>query len=559
MAGYAYSNTPQNTGQNRGLFSKTLRNISNWGMNYEDLVAKNAVAVGINQIPTAVGATNNMYDVFSRNAALSLFEKKSIAYLDKSLGEKMVILNQYARKDEIRDFITLIADESIMYDESTEFCSPITLSNDFGEQMQEGYAESFKKIYQRFGFNDGTVAWNYFRKLLINGYLAFEIIYDDKFRSIEVFQQIPAETLLPIIDPNTGDRIWIQYPENPEIRRTLLDCQIIYISYSSGNEFSETSYVENLIRPYNQLKLLEETRIMFNVTNAMTYKKFVVPVGGLSRNLAEEQISKLISDYKEEVTFNQELGTPQVNGSPDIPYAKEYWFPGGEGGEPTVELIQQEGHNLNENDMLVYFYNNLKRSSKIPFSRFDKTNGGGNIFGDTSEVSREELNFFNFISRLRTVFKEIIVKPWRLQLMLDYPEMRTDENFTTNINVEFNGVNMFHEWKKLNNLSKRAEVLGTLSSSIQDAEGQPYFHIEWLVREVLKLDEEEIKENEKWKKRKANGAATPGGGGDAGTGGDSGGISEPDFSGGTEPVADAAPEPAADTPEPAAAEPAADF
>lgn len=510
MASYNVNKDDGLDNRGRKFFNKLLRNMPSWGQNFDDMLIKNSVAIGLNQTPISNnGDARSMYDFFSSNASSNLFNKKSISYLDVTYPQKRQILREYSRKDEVRDFITMIADESVVYDENTKFLIPIGLSEEFSENIKKKYLENFDSIYNRFGFTEGINAWNYFKKLLVDGYLAFEIVYDDKQREIIGFKELDTCTLVPGVDPMSAERIWIQYPESPEYRTIMLDSQIIYISYSSGLEYSETSYVENLIRPYNQLKLLEQTRIMFNIVNAMSYKQFTIPVGGLSKQMAEEQIAKLIANYKDEITWDDQMGTVQINGSPHIPYSKEYWFPEGEGGTPKVEIVKQEGHNLNENDMLTWFFNALKRSSKIPFTRFDKNNGGGNVFSDQNDVSRDEVSFYNFVSRLRAIFKEILLKPWKIKMILDFPELKDDENFLNSINAEFNGVNLFHEWKKLTNLSKRAEILGSLSSSILDSEGRPYFHIEWLVREILKLDEETIEENDRWKKTTASGTATP--------------------------------------------------
>src|SRR6266403_1310290 len=519
MASYNVNKDDGLNNNGRKFFNKLLRNMPSWGQNFDDMLIKNSVAIGLNQIPmTNNGDARNMYDFLSSNASSNLFNKKSISYLDVSYPQKRQILREYSRKDEIRDFVTMISDESVVYDENTKFLIPIGLSEEFSENIKKKYLENFDSIYNRFGFSEGINAWNYFKKLLVDGYLAFEIVYDDKQREIIGFKELDTTTLVPGVDPMSAERIWIQYPESPEYRTILLDSQIIYISYSTGLEYSETSYVENLIRPYNQLKLLEQTRIMFNIVNAMSYKQFTIPVGGLSKQMAEEQIAKLIANYKDEITWDDQMGTVQINGSPHIPYSKEYWFPEGEGGTPKVEIVKQEGHNLNENDMLTWFFNALKRSSKIPFTRFDKNNGGGNVFSDQNDVSRDEVSFYNFVSRLRAIFKEILLKPWKIKMILDFPELKDDENFLNSINAEFNGVNLFHEWKKLTNLSKRSEILGSLSSSILDSEGKPYFHIEWLVREILKLDEETIEENDRWKKASASGTAIPPEGGGVGPG-----------------------------------------
>lgn len=524
MASYKDNNVGGLSNQNRGFFSKILRNISNWGMDTDEMVIRNTNAVPINQTPTPVGIVDNMYDIISRNAVAKILQTKAISYLDRAYPEKQRILREYARKDEIRDFITIVADEAIMYSEDDDFCFPVTLGEEFSEEIKKKYQENFKKIYNTYNFNNGTIAWNFFRTLLIDGFLAFEIIYDDRNKNVIGINQLDPSTLLPSIEPTTGDSIWVQYPESPEFRRILLDSQIVYISYSSGAEFAETSYVENLIRPYNQLKLLEQTRIMWNVMNAMVNRVFTMPVAGMSRQMAEEQLAKIIMDYKDEVSFNEEFGVVTINGSPHIQYNKDIWLTEGESGKPSVENLKFEGHDLNENDMLTWFYNALKRASKIPFSRFDKTNGGGNIFGDVTDMSRDELHFFHFIQRLRTVFKEIIIKPWKIKMLLDFPELEKDENFLSKINVQFNGSNLFHEWKKLNNLSKRVEVAGTLSDRLKGADDKPYFAVEWLVREIMKIDEDSLKENERWKKRGGAGSVEGGGGGG---GGDLGGGGAP--------------------------------
>ena len=105
--------------------------------------------------------------------------------------------------------------------------------------------------------------------------LAIEIIYDDKNKNIIGFNRLQADTLVPAYDKSIGN-LWIQYPEDPQLRRIFLDSQIVYISYSAQNDFSEVSYVEGLIRPYNQLKILEQTRIMFNIVNASIYQVFTI-------------------------------------------------------------------------------------------------------------------------------------------------------------------------------------------------------------------------------------------------------------------------------------------
>ena len=352
------------------------------------------------------------------------------------------------------------------------------------------------------------------KDFLIDGYIAMEIVWDDKKKNIVHFNRLRPETLVPAYEPSIG-HLWIQYPEDPQLRRIFLDSQLVFISYATQNDYSETSYVEGLIKPYNQLKILQQTKIMFNIINATVYQKFTIPVKGLSRQKAEEQIGQLIHDYSEEVEWDDSLGTLSINGSKHLPYNKQIWFPEGDAGTPNMELVSPQGHNLNEDDMLKWFYNILKRASKIPVQRFEGESGGGNVFTDAAEMTRDEAKFSNFIGRIRANFKELVVKPLKLQMLVEFPELKDDEVFLNQIDVDFISNQLFEEWKKLGNMNKKIEILGSYTG-IQKADGTPYFHIDYLIDNVLKLTAEEKEENKRYWAKDAAGAGTaPEGGGEA--------------------------------------------
>jgi hypothetical protein len=502
--------------ENRGLFSRILRTLSNYGMNYDDMIIRNQVGIGINEDPYAARG-NSMYDFFSQRAVASVLNRKSIPYLDKAYADKRRILREYSIKDEIRDFVSSVADESIVYNDERDFCSPRPLPNDYSQEIQDKYQEYFEKLYNKYGFSDNITAWSMMKDFLVDGFVAIEFIYDDKKKNIIGINRLRPETLVPAYEPNVG-HLWIQFPEDPQLRRIFLDSQIVFISYSTQNDYSETSYVEGLIKPYNQLKILEQTRIMYNVINATIYQKFTIPVKGLSRQRAEEQIGQLIQDYSEEVEWDDTLGTLSINGSKHLPYNKQIWFPDGDAGTPAMELVSPTGHDLNEESMLKWFHQALKRASKIPLTRFEGESGGGNLITDSSEMTRDEIKFHNFIMRLRTNFKELIVKPLKLQMLIEFPELKDDDVFINSVDVIFYTNQIFEEWKKINTMAKRAEAITTLTG-IMNGE-KPYFHIEWIMDHVFKLTPEEKAENQKyWAKDAAAGAAAAGEGGAPAEGG----------------------------------------
>jgi hypothetical protein len=105
------------------------------------------------------------------------------------------------------------------------------------------------------------------------------------------------------------------------------------------------------------------------------------------------------------------------------------------------------------------------------------------------------------------VYKEIILKPLKIQMLIDFPELREDDLFLNSLDLEFNSNDLFEEWKKISNLQKRVDVITSISG-LQDAEGKPYFHLEFLVDKYLKLSEDEKQENQAYKLKYEGGAAT---------------------------------------------------
>lgn len=526
-------NQQQGNTTNFGLFNRILRGLSTMfgGLEYNDMRIRNAYSIGVHEETTDVlyqPNSSNMYDLFTKKTIARFLDKKSIAYLDRTYLDKRKILRQYSIKDEIKDFITQVADECIIYDDNNRFCYLKDLPDSFDQTIKQKYQENFTKLLTTFNFHEGQIAWNYLKNLLIDGYIAYEIVYDDKQKNIIDLAPMDPITLIVATDPNTNTMIWIQHPDNPALRRVLLDSQVVYISYSNNNEYGETSYVENLIRPYNQLKMIEQARLLYNINQASIYKKFVIPVGGLTRTQAEQQVYELMSEYHDDVQWDERMGTVSINGQTNIPFSKDFWFPEGGAGTPNVEILQPTQVDLNEDIVLQWFAKILKRASKLPFQRFDEDNGGGSYaYDSTSAITRDEVKFKNFITRIRTIFKEIVIKPLKIQMILDFPELKDDIDFNNAIRLEFISDTLFEEWRHLKNMSERASIAQTLSSSLMDAESKPYLSVEWIVRHIMKFSDADIEENNKYKtlERMRAGGAGPegGGGGDFGGGGFGGG------------------------------------
>lgn len=487
---------------------KWLKNISRLGMKYEDMVIRNSRALGIAESKMGNSQALGMHDsedMWYAFAAMSLTDtsmRKNISFFDKEYPIKREELRELSKQDEIEEILDILSDETVVYDPKNYFCKPTFLGGEMmDDKLRDSLESNFKKIYMYFGFNDGQSAWEYFRKWLIDGYLSFEIIYDNNEKNIIGFKELDPITLVPGIEKGTNKKVWIQFKGEGSRERMLYDSHIIYISYSTVNSISRVSYTERLIRAFNLLRIMETTRIIWAVTNASFKMKFVIPVGGKSKTRAKQSLSQLMHNYRELIDFNYQTGELNINGKPMMAFNKEYWMPSKDGEEPQIESVGGDGPEISDTETVKYFSDKLKLVSKIPFNRFDKESPAG--FEVAAEgMTRDEIRFSRFLNRLRAIFKEIIVKPLYIQMILDHTALVDDEAFKANVSVAYNKDNIFEELKQQELSKKRVEFIASMKElSEMDAEMNeiPYWDMDFLIQRYGGFDEEDIKTNKIYK------------------------------------------------------------
>lgn len=495
--------------------SSLLKSLSSFGMKYDDMVLRNSKAIGANENnfgwkmdPTGImGGEYDDYALFANLSMTDINLRKAISIFDKSYPKKREDLRKFAVQDEIEEILDTLCDEAIVYDDKNYFCYPITVDDETLQpetlaNIKMSLDDNFKKIYQYFGFNNDISAWSFFRKWLIDGFLAFEIIYNTKQTKIIGFKELDPISLEPGLD-SEGKKIWKQYKDQPGKERKLYDSQILYISYAQANTSSRVSYVERLIRSFNLLRIMEHSRVIWATVNSSFKTKFVIPVGGKSKTRAKQSLGVLMQNYREQIDFDTDSGELKVNGKSMMPFNKEYWLPSGDAGEPQIETIGNDGPDLSDTDALKYFREKLIKVSKIPMSRFDQESPPSwemNAEGTT----RDEIKFSRFITRLRSVFQEMLVKPVWLQMCLDYPELREDDAFKNQIGIRFNKMNIFEEMKEIEILQKKIEFITAMKDSLieQDANMNEvkFWSSEWLVKRYLGMSEEDLRANAHYKK-----------------------------------------------------------
>jgi len=518
---------------------KTISGLGSFGMEYKDMVIQDSMAIGVSEanMRERFGFTDSDEDFIYSIAAQDTSNRKYIAYFDKDYPFKRDFLRTFALNAEIEYILDTICDEAIVYDEKNFFCHPALMNMDLKDDVIKALRNNFRKLYVLHNFANGLTGWQYFRQLIVEGFLAFEIIYSNDGKEIVGFKELDAVSLTPAVEKKpdgTRETIWWQYYGETVRQRKLLDAQVIYISYAKANVVSRVSYTERLIRSYNLLKIMEHSRIIWNVMNAQYRIKMTVPIGSKAPQKAKETLGELMSVYKEDIKLDTTSGELSINGRPDIQFYKNYLFPQQGGESVKIETLNAQGPNLNIMDSVVYFYNKLRQDSKIPYNRFSSRFGVGsnNVFKTAADgAERDEVRFAKFITRLRSIFQEIVVKPLWIQMCLDFPDLKNDSEFRSQIGVKFESDNIFGESREIEQLIKKIDFItsmGEIKETVNEEEVQ-FFDQDFMIERWLDLSYDDIQLNKSYvKKAEESGksAATGATGGDAAAGDEAAGGAE---------------------------------
>ena len=521
MAGFTSNN--RNNTSNPNPVTRMLRRLSSFGMNYKDDVIQNVRSTDLTFQNTTLQTNPNNGQVGSitDDSVQVLFARMSSTDPSLSKGyfnlseenyqKKKEQLRKFSLQDEIEEILDIICEEAIVFDGANKFAN-IRLNYKVDQKLLDEFTEEYNKIYNYFGFYDTVQATYYFRKWLIDGFLAFEIVYNQEQTEIIGFVELDPVSLTPGIDPNTNEKVWfVNQTQNGTTGQTtqdriLYDSQIIYLAYAKADAVSRISYVERLIRSFNILRTMEATRIIWAVTNASYKTQYIIPVGSVQSPRGRQTLAQAMANYKEVVDFDWDSGEISTNGRPMLQFYKDI-FLASEGGEtPQIQNLGGDGPDISDTETLKYFRDKLRQASKIPNSRFEKEQGEGVYTMSAEGINREEIRFSKFISRLRSIFSEILIKPLYIQMCLKHKEIMTDMNYRVNLGLEYNKDSIFEENKEIELIQKQSDVISSINSSmvVTDEEGNetPYFDFDFLVRKFLGMSDEDLKLNQRFKDEK---------------------------------------------------------
>jgi len=265
------------------------------------------------------------------------------------------------------------------------------------------------------------------------------------------------------------------------------------------NKGCTLGYLHKAIKSINQLRMIEDSLVIYRLSRAPERRIFYIDVGNLPKVKAEQYLRDVMMRYRNKLVYDANTGEIRDD-KKYMAMLEDFWLPRREGGRGTEISTLPGGQNLGEITDIEYFKKKLYRSLNVPPSRMDGE-GGFNL-GRSSEILRDELKFTKFVARLRKRFSNMFNDMLKTQLILKNIITPEDwEVMSEHIQYDFLYDNHFSELKESELLQERLNNVAVAEPYI----GR-YFSQDYVRRKILRqTDEEIIEQNEIMEKEIADG------------------------------------------------------
>ena len=422
------------------------------------------------------------------------------------------LIQEYRRMaimPEVEQAINDIVNEAIVHDDRKMPVQIILddIGDKYGAKVKKAISAEFTNICRLLRLK--TRAHEIFRRSYIDGRLYYHMLIDEdapgegvqELRFIDPIKIKKVKELKKERDQESGVELQTVtdefYVYNPDGFRTSFssDEQGIKISPDtivycpsglpdpSGKRM--LSYLHKAIKPMNQLRMTEDSIVIYRVSRAPERRIFYIDVGNLPKARAEQYLEDIQKKYRNKLVYDINTGDIRDQ-SYQQSILEDYWLPRREGGKGTEITTLDGGQNLGELEDVQYFLKKLYKSLNVPPSRLESESQFN--LGRSTEITRDELKFTKFIQQLRTRFSEFFYDLLGTQLRLkgiiskeEFEEIREDITFA------FLRDSYFSALKEAEVQRERLELL----QSIGDYAGKYYSH-EYIRRNVLRQDDKMI-------------------------------------------------------------------
>ena len=446
--------------------------------------------------------------------------------LEGSVRNEIELVTRYremSNHPELEMAIDDIVNEAISHDKSGKSIDIRLEKLKQPDNIKKKIIEEFQTISHLLNFSN--LADDLFKRWYIDGRIYYHIIVDEK-KPKEGIQE------LRYIDPRKIRKVReIKKGKDLKTGALIIDSMAEYYVYNDKGTTTQTytsavnaglriapdailnvnsglmdakntfviSYLHKAIKPLNQLRMIEDAVVIYRVSRAPERRVFYIDVGNLPKGKAEQYLRDVMIKYKNKIVYDASTGEIRDERK-HMSMLEDFWLPRREGGKGTEITTLPAGQNLGELADVVYFRQKLLNALNVPISRLEPQQGGMIGVGKTTEVTRDEVKFAQFIDRLRNKFSQIFDKALGTQLVLKGICTKDEWNeFKEHIYYDFIKDNNFAEMRDAELLRERVSLL-----SVVDPYVGRYYSAEWVRRNILQQSDEDIKLIDKQMKKEEN-------------------------------------------------------
>ena len=295
-----------------------------------------------------------------------------------------------------------------------------------------------------------------------------------------------------IYDPNTGSKGSGLIP-NKDTKGAVKIAKDSITYVTSGlvdrNKQTVLSYLHKAVKALNQLRMVEDSLVIYRLSRAPERRIFYIDVGNLPKVKAEQYLRDVMNRYRNKLVYNADTGEIRDDRK-YMAMLEDFWLPRREGGRGTEISTLPGGQNLGEITDIQYFQKKLYRSLNVPETRLQGDSGFS--LGRSSEILRDEIKFAKFVGRMRKRFSSMFNDMLKTQLLLKNVVTPEDwEYMNDHIQYDFLYDNHFAELKDAELRESRLNQ----ASLVEPFIGK-YYSQDYVRRNVLRQTDAEIKEQD---------------------------------------------------------------
>ena len=407
-----------------------------------------------------------------------------------------------AMHPEVDAAIEDIVNESIVGGEQ-----PVTIEMDdleVSDSIKKQIKDEFDNICSMLNFTE--LGHDIYRRWYVDGRIYHHLVVDEKnlkrgivdIRPIDSARIRKVKQVKKKKDPVTGANLiekvdeYFIFQEKPGAQQSGIKLSLDSVSYVTSGLLDEKrqkvlSYLHKALKPINQLRMMEDSLVIYRLARAPERRIFYIDVGNLPRGKAEQYMKDIMTRYRNKLVYDASTGEIKDDRKHQS-LLEDFWLPRREGGRGTEISTLPGGDNLGQIDDILYFQKKLYRALNVPINRLEQE--AQFSLGRSTEISRDELKFQKFIDRLRTRFAGLFIGILKTQLVLKGIVTENDwKDMKEHIIVDFIKDNHFAELKETEILRERIQTLDQMSNYIGE-----YFSKEWVMKNVLMFSDDDIEQ-----------------------------------------------------------------